>query len=230
MGRQPFAPFRKRHPGGAMDVGTHSLRKRPELESIIANCLMAWPPAEAEMALILAQLLGSFESEAALAVYHSLRRSSAQRDAISEAARHTLDNRSRELLSVILAVHKSIEDDRNDLTHGHFGTYSNLLDGILWMGTKAYVDLKTRLELANQVFTDELREETYERMYFYKKDDLERIFESIKEIASIWSDFQKYLRASPALRDALYDLLCARPRILQELENPRRKNTPQAPV
>jgi hypothetical protein len=229
MGRQPFAPFRKRNPGGSLDVGTHALRQRPELESIIANCLMAWPPAEAEMALILAHLLGAGESEAALAVFHSLRRSSAQRDAISEAARFTLDDRSRELLNAILAIHKSIEDDRNDLTHGNFGTYSKLPDGILWMGTKAYVDLKTRLELANQVFTDELREETYERMFFYIKDDLERIFANIKEIAAIWNDFQKYLRSQPPLRDAIYGLLCAKPRILQELENQRRKKMPPIP-
>src|ERR1700686_5445893 len=91
MSRQPLAPFVERNPSGHYNVGTHALGLRPELELIIAECLMAWPPAEAEMALILAQLLGASESEAALVVFQSLRRSSAQREAISEAARVTLD-------------------------------------------------------------------------------------------------------------------------------------------
>jgi hypothetical protein len=159
MPRQPLLPILKKQPGGAFDIGTHALGHRPELESIIGECLMAWPPAEAEMALVLAVLLGAKESEAALAVFHTLRRSSAQREAISEAARVVLGEEDRELLAAILAVHKATEDDRNDLTHGHFGTYSYLASGIIWMATKDYVDFKTRVHLINQTFDRKFTEE-----------------------------------------------------------------------
>jgi hypothetical protein len=142
MPRQPLAPFIERNPGGRFDVGTHAIRQRPDLELLVANCLMAWPPTEAEMALLLAHLLGVDQSVAALAVFHSLRRSSAQRDAISEAARVTLNGADQELLSAIFNAHKSVEGERNALTHGHFGIYSNLQDGIIWMDTKTYVALK----------------------------------------------------------------------------------------
>jgi hypothetical protein len=229
MGRQPLLPFVERNPGGRFDVGTHALGERPDLESIIAKCLMAWPPAEAEMALVLAQLLGASESEATLAVFHSLRRSSAQREAISEAARITLSDEGRTLLAAIMAIHKAIEDDRNDLTHGHFGIYTNLQDGIIWMGTKAYVDFKTRMELANEVMSEATRKALYSQMFFYKEPDLIRIFKNIKEIADTWHLFIRYLRARNEPRAELYRQLCERPRIRQELDRPNRGTNPQFP-
>jgi hypothetical protein len=51
---------------------------------------MSWAPVEAEMALLLGHLLKA-DNAAALAVFQSLRRSSAQREAISEAARFALN-------------------------------------------------------------------------------------------------------------------------------------------
>ena len=228
MPRRPLLPFVTRNPGGRFEVGTHAFGQRPELETVIAACLMSWPPAEAEMALVLAQLLGASESEAVLAVFHSLRRSSAQRDAISEAARVTLGDDDQKLLTAIMAVHKATETHRNDLTHGHFGIYTNLIDGIVWMGTKAYVDFKARMELANQTMTSEIRDALYSGMSFYKKPDLDRILKDIKDIADIWHAFTRYLRSRPPQRAELYRQLCARPRIRQELDRLGRETDPQA--
>lgn len=228
MPRQPILPALRRQRGGQFDVGTHALRQRPRLESLIANCLMAWPPTEAEMALLLGHLLGAQQSEAALAVFQSLRRSTAQRDAISEAARIVLNASDRELLNAILNVHKSIESERNALTHGHFGIYTLLPDALVWMETKTYVDIKARIELVHQVQTDEVLEKFYSAVYFYTEPDLETIFSDIKDIADIWSKFISYLRSSPAPRAELCRQLCDRPRIAQELEKLRREKTPPA--
>src|SRR5215467_2958722 len=120
MPRQPLLPFVKSHGRGQIDVGTHCLRTRPELEAVIGNCLMAWPPVEAEMALVLVGLLGVRESEATLALRHTLWGSSVQYEAITEAARYTLDDRGRRLLNALLANHEIAEEDRADLAHGHF--------------------------------------------------------------------------------------------------------------
>jgi hypothetical protein len=223
MPRQPLLPFIRQNPGGRFEIGTHAIRQRPELDSLIANCLMAWPPAEAEMAILLAHLLGADESEAVLAVFHSLRRSSAQRDAISEAAQITLNSTDRELLSAIMNVHKSIESERNAITHGHFGIYTNLADGLVWMETKAYVDFKARMQLANQPFTNEIKDALYSQLYVYKKPDLEKIFTEIKMIADIWSVFISYLRAQLPQRAELYRRLCDQKHIHQELEILRRE-------
>ena len=184
------------------------------------------------MALVLAQLLGASESEAVLAVFHSLRRSSAQREAISEAARVALanDDDARTLLAAILAVHKSIEEDRNDLTHGHFGIYTELIDGIVWMSTKPYVDFKTRMELGHQLLTEAARDALYFSMFFYKQPDLERILVSIREIADVWRTFTLYLRSHQPRRAELYRLLCDRPRIRQELDRRNRETNPPTPL
>lgn len=230
MPRQPFLPILRGMPGGQFDIGTHALGQRPEMELLVSHCLMAWPPTEAEMALLLAHLLGVTASEPVLAVFHSLRRSSAQRDAISEAGRAVLDPIDRELLSAILNVHKSIESERNALTHGHFGIYTNLADGILWMETKAYVDFKARMELQYQPFTDDVRDALYSTLSVYRKPDLETIFADIKEIADIWHKFIAYLRAgSPPQHAELYRQLCDRRHIRPELEKLRRERTPPTP-
>jgi hypothetical protein len=190
---------------------------------------MAWPPAEAEMALLLAQILGVPTSEPVLAVFHSLRRSSAQRDAISEAARTVLNENDRELLSAILNVHKSIEAERNALTHGHFGIYTSLDDGLVWMDTKAYVDFKARMEIAKQLFTREVQSALQSKLFVYRKQDLETILGDIKEIADIWGRFTAYLRTvEPAPRAELYRQLCDRRHIRPELAKLRREKTPQA--
>ena len=47
-----------------------------------------------------------------------------------EAARAALSETDNELIVAILDVHKSIEKERNALTHGHLGVYSELEDGI----------------------------------------------------------------------------------------------------
>jgi hypothetical protein len=228
MPRQPLSPFVKRNPGGQFDVGTHALGLRPELEALVAHCLMAWPPAEAEMALALAHLLGVDQSEAVLNVFHSLRRSSAQRDAISEAARAVLPDIDRELLSAILNAHKAVEAERNALTHGHFGVYSLLADGIVWMDTKSYVDFKAKMELQQQVFSNQIRDDFYSKIYFYRQLDLQKIFEDIKDIADIWHKFVSYLRARSPLRAELYLQLCDRSRIQPELEKLRREKNQSA--
>lgn len=230
MARQPFLPFLLSNRNGQFNVGTHALQQRPEIELLIASCLMAWPPTEAEMALLLAHLLGAAQSEAALAVFQSLRRSSAQRAAISEAARITLSDVDQGLLSAILRAHKAIEADRNDLTHGHFGTYSLLTDGVVWMDTKAYVDTKVRGELGHQVMTQEFLMAMYRKVYIYKAADVQKIFDDIKDIADIWHTFIQYLRqhADATTAGRLYRQLCSRPRIAQALEFLRRGNSPPA--
>jgi hypothetical protein len=231
MPRQPFLPFILLNRGGSLDVGTHAMGQRPDIELLIANCLMAWPHAEAQMAVLLAYLLGVQESEAVLAVFHSLRRSSAQRDAISEAARSTISDTDQELLSAILNAHKRIESERNALTHGHFGIYSLLTDGIVWMDTKTFADIKARVDLAHQAASQHFLEQIYGRTFIYKADDISRSFEDIKDIADIWDKFIQYLRhrATLPLSARLYRQLCDRPRIAQEMAALRRRKTPPDP-
>lgn len=232
MPRQPFLPFLLNNRDGQFNVGPQALQQRPEIELLIANCMMAWPPTEAEMAMLLAHLLGAEQSEAALAVFQSLRRSSAQKEAIREAAAVTLSDADQELLNAIIAAHSAIEKQRNALAHGHFGTYSLLTDGVVWMETKSFLDTKIKGELGHQTMTAEFLTEMYSNVSIYKAPDVAAIFEDIKDIADIWNKFIHYLRVhqSLPLSTGLYRQLCERPRIALELAKHRRGNSPPTPL
>jgi hypothetical protein len=107
MPRQPFLQATGNARAGNLDIGPTGLGKRPELEAIVAHCIIAWPTVEVEMAMILGHLIGA-KDNATLAVFHHLRRSSAQREAILEAAKTVLNETDLELLSAFLNVHRSI--------------------------------------------------------------------------------------------------------------------------
>ena len=112
MPRQSYLKITGPNKAANLDIGPNSLGKHPELEAIMGRCIMAWPSVEVEMAMILGHLIGAKDT-AALAVFNQLRRSSAQRDAIMEAAKIILDASSLELLTAFLNVYKS--RDREEL-------------------------------------------------------------------------------------------------------------------
>jgi hypothetical protein len=228
MPRQPFAQLRNKYPNGNINIGTQAIGERPELEAIVGKCLMAWPIAESELGLTLGQLLG-IGSEAALAVFSTLRRSTAQREAVFAAAGVALNETDLKLLTAMLDVYKSVEAERNALSHGHFGTYDKLPDAVLWMTSVDYVQLKAKLHLANMVFTDEMKFDLFSRIWVYRNDDLTKIYEDILYCAAMWPEAINWLRSRPPQRDGLYRQLSDQTRIAQALTKPRRENPREAP-
>jgi hypothetical protein len=228
MPRQPFAPIRRKYPGGNIQIGASAIGQLPEFETVIAQCLMSWPVVESEMALLLGQLLG-INSEAALAVFETLRRSTAQRDAISAAAAIVLDSQDLELLTAMLDVHKSIEAERNSLAHGHFGIFDKKPDILLWITARDYILLKAKLHLAHVVATTALMDDFASRLSFFRLDDLRKIFESIDYCGHMWPMGVNWLRTRQPQRDQLFRQLCDQPRIAQALATLRQKNSPATP-
>lgn len=232
MPRQPYLSIVPLSKGTAIDVGSKSIGQRPELETIIGNCLLVWPHVEAEMALLLGQLLGA-ENAAALAVFRAIRHSRTQREAISEAAAVAVSAVDQELITAILNVHKSIELERNALTHGHFGTSSKITDGILWMNTNDYVAIRARITIAKDSALDDARySDLLSRIWVYRSSDLKTIFEDMKELADIWYNLIVFLQTDSGsqLRADRYRVLCDRPHVAQELVKLRREKTPPTPA
>ena len=228
MPRQPFKPYADRHPGGRVEIGTQAFSKRPELFALVGKCLIAWSHVEAEMALLLGQILGA-PNAAALAVFQTLRRSLAQRDAISEAAKASpLNEADQKLLTAILAVHKAIEAERNALAHGHLGIYTQMEDGIVWMTTADYIAFKSLIVLVgDRNFDEAKRNMLFSSLSYYRQPDLETILEDIDDLGWIWSDLIRYLQQErPQPRAQLYHQLCGRSRIAQELAKLRREKPP----
>jgi hypothetical protein len=225
MPRKPFLSIRQSIPrGGTIEIGAPSVGNRPELEKLIANCIMVFSIAEAEMSLMLGQLLGT-DNDAALAVFQTLRRASNQRDAIAAAADSALPNEEdQKLVTALLDVHKSVESDRTALAHGNFGTIDTLPEALLWMTTKDYVHLKTRLNLRNEVLTEEIKNGFYASLSYYEKPDLEAILEDTKMCAAMWPDAIQWLRAHGPSRAELFRRLADQPRIAEALKKSRREN------
>jgi hypothetical protein len=228
MPRQSYLKIVGRAKAGEIDIGPNGLGKHPEIELIIGRCIMAWSSVEIEMAMILGHLIGAKDA-AAIAVFSQLRRSSAQRDAIMEAARIVLNAIDLELLTAFLNVHKAIETERNSLAHGHFGTSSLIKDGLLWMNNSDYVFVKSNMALTpgkkpplNEILS---------KIYVYRIGDLTKIYEDICWMISGWYDFLEYLSGNiEAAHDQQYRQLCDRPRIAQELVLLRQKNNSRAPT
>ena len=99
MGRNPFWPILERTPEPNLRFGQLEFRgKRPELEALVGECLMAWPQVDAELGLFFGQL--AMPSAPMIAVFQALRRSSNQREAIATAADITLKDGRRSASSL----------------------------------------------------------------------------------------------------------------------------------
>jgi hypothetical protein len=228
MPRQPFLKVVPRPRGGKYDLGTNCIGQRPELEKLYSACVMLWPFIEAEMAVLLGQLLGA-DNPPALAVFQSLRRSSSQREAIGEAAKVSLNEADRELVGAVLNIHKSTEAERNALVHGHFGTTTHLPDALIWQNTSDYVTFRASFVIPTEPTWSAAKHlEMLSTIWVYRKNDLEMIYADIKELSHIWHELTQYLRLAKDQQERAeaYRRLCDQSRVAQELENIRRKNNP----
>ena len=119
-------------PDAVIGLDLAALAERPEHAALIAQSCAAWSYVEAEMAVLLGVLLGA-NSDAAIAVYQTLRRRAARVDAIKAAAQIVLNSKENELLGAVLLVHQSAEAERNALAHGCFIALDSLPDVIVWV-------------------------------------------------------------------------------------------------
>jgi hypothetical protein len=210
-----------------LTIGPDFIGKRPELELAVVHCVMAWSHLETYIAIVLGFLLKA-ENEAALAVFHSLRRSSSQYSAVRAAADAVLNERDCELLTALIRITQSIESARNDLVHGHFGYIKGISDGITWMNTNDYVHFVVQGHLYHRVMTDEVRRELYSKISIYKLKDLQAIRSDIDDVTRIWFEFLEYLRlpgqrADKSLIDARYQKLSTESRMIPVLQNLRNR-------
>jgi len=234
MPRQPFWPLFSKNPKAQTVIGASAIGKRPTLETIIGQCLLMWPTVEAEMALLLVQILGA-QSDAAIAVFQVLRRATGQREALIAAIENNLDLEpiERELLFVMIDDHKSIESDWNALAHGHIGFSEACPDIILWTISENYISYKSHFHLHDALLSAESKNEFIERGFFYRDTDLKSILESINYANYMWVEAINWLRVFGPQREKLYRQLFDQPRIAQAIEIRRQKNTrstqPQSP-
>src|SRR5277367_3071631 len=150
MARQPFL----RHPAiiqalraspksEPFKLGTGVRMQRPDHIALIGACLTLWPDVDTEFAMLLATLTRA-NSSAMVSVYSVLRRATGKYDALEAAANTALDKSGVEIIKAILSVTQSLEVERNDFAHGHWGISDLIPDAILWIDGKFTIDYHIR--------------------------------------------------------------------------------------
>lgn len=192
MARQPFLPAFE-HLQYA--VGALVLNNRPELTSAIGSCIAIWSQVDNEMGNLFGILLGT-DSEAALEVFLSLRRSANQRDALKSAAKYKLVGEDNQFFEALMIVYASLEKERNCLAHGCFGVAANDPSVLLWIDIKDHVhfqtDILARLDRGDSIPDPHKR--LKEHMYVYRKCDLAGIQEDMEQCWNAARHFNAYIR------------------------------------
>ena len=110
--------------------GPHLIDDAKECTRLIGCCLASWADVQVQLSTLLSVLLKS-HSDAAFAVYLTLRTARERVEMIEAAAKVTLIGRDLELFEAMILALKSVEKERNDLAHGIFGYYPKLGDALL---------------------------------------------------------------------------------------------------
>ena len=193
MPRQPYLPHFA-HLNYA--VGAQVLENRPDLCAAIGKCIAIWGQVDNEMGNLLGLLLGT-DSDAALEVFLSLRRSSGQKDALHAASKHKLKDDDLATFKALMRVYSAVEAERNALAHGCFGISDDDPTVLYW------VDIKDHVQFQVEVLSDESRGKISgdrharlkQNMFVYRLPDLHALYEQMKEFWWAIFYFNGYLRA-----------------------------------
>jgi hypothetical protein len=205
-------------PGASYYINQNCLADRPEIAAIIARCIATWSLVEVELSLILAALLDT-RSEAAVAVFMSLRQANVQREAIKGAGSASLHGVDLELLQVALRLHGTTVDERNDLAHGIFGVISTETEKLIWCRAAKFAAWMTRANQTawNLEFDPDPHAPLREELFIYTKADLEALFAEISFVFDVVSRVHMMLSPIEASSEWGRDWLLAQPRVQGEL-------------
>lgn len=186
MPRQPFLPTYAH-----LDyvVGALTLKDRPEFSSAIGRCIALWSYADNEMGNLFGILLGT-QSDAALEVFLTLRRSSSQIEALKSAAKFKLANEELQTFNAILARYTSLEKQRSSLAHGCFGVCSD--PSIL-----LYIELKHHVHFQTEALSKNLadpHEKLKAKLCVYRLTDLQALYDEMEQFWNASRHFNGYLR------------------------------------
>jgi hypothetical protein len=194
----PRKPLPKHLYGRPLNLDFDAISARPEQAALIGRCVAVWSIIEAEMAVLLGVLLKS-DTEAAIAVYLTIRRATARIDAINAACRATLNARDIELIDAVLIEHQSCEAERNALAHGYFGSTNELPDAVLWIDNTKASHFMVEFVLSSErcVFRriGDSRAKMSNNMFYYTSKDLNLIIRQFIRLGVILRDVMMYLRA-----------------------------------
>ena len=124
----------REHPDNrpAISFGKLWIKSKPEHCRVIGECLMAWTEIDMYLGVLLAVIMQA-NTDTTIAVFSTIRRSSARNEAIEKAASHALHYTDYQLVKALLMYVSTVEKARNDLAHGFWGISHEIEDGLAWI-------------------------------------------------------------------------------------------------
>lgn len=214
MARKPFLPTYK---GQNWSIGMGVIRQRPDMLLLIADAITMWPFIEHYMAMSLGLLLGS-NTEAALAVFATLRTGRNQRDAITAAAEARLNTGDQELVAACLSAFRTAEKIRNDLAHGNWGVLGSIPTALIWVEAKHHAPWNTAV--ITNVEAPPTHGDLEKHFYVYTDADLREQIAKLEEAMAIARNLFEFFKRGPdsSLADPLRELLSSAPPVRQALD------------
>jgi hypothetical protein len=224
MPRKPFHQFYKA--GMAYLIGPGRINDRPELASLVGQCVAMWSDVELQMALLLGAILKT-NSDAAVALFLAIKTSRTQRDALSTVARLLLIGHDLDAFEALLIVYASLEKQRNALAHGLFGISDAIPDAILWSDTQDHANFLINVylhEYKGKPLPDP-HEKLRSDMFVYTRKDLEDLLRDLTELQKAAFHFHCHHQPRESKpQNHLKDMLVI-PSIQEALQAVRQKRT-----
>ena len=122
-----------------------------------------------QAALILGALLKA-NTDAAVAVFLSLRNSKTRRDALNAAADAMLKGEERDTFGAVFLFAGTVEKERNALAHGIWGYSADIPDAVLWtpLDAHAHFLIQTYKRDAARTHTSDPHTDLKRAMFVYK--------------------------------------------------------------
>jgi hypothetical protein len=223
MPRQPLLYVRS---NAKYRFAANSLEERPELAGLIAQCISIWSNVEAHLAALLSAIMKA-DTAIASAVFLSIRNSRAQREALGAAAQIGLTGRELEMFEAIGIIYQTLDAQRTDLAHGIFAVSDDMPDAILWIESAHFT--RHNLEMWKEISTKPPQlgapatdEAVKDDLFVYRKDDLTKLRDEIKEFWLAVFLFHFYLKMrrpaeESAINEAQFQKLYTLPQIQRAL-------------
>jgi hypothetical protein len=171
----------------------------------IRDCAVpaTWSQVEVELTLTLAAILDS-RTDAGVAVYLSIRASSAQRDALCSAALTSLVGDELRAFNAVMSLRQSLVRDRNDLAHGIFGVMPDHPNSLIWISAAKHAAWLTRANQRawNLEFDPDPHSPLIRELIIYTLDDLLELKTKFVELFNTTPQLRLLLAPIPGLPKA----------------------------
>ena len=183
-------------------MGSELIEQLPEVAQWVGRIAINWSGVELQFALALGSMLG-VESEAAVALFLSLRNHRAQRDGLKAAGRKSLSEGDWSMFEALLDVHSELDKQRNDVVHGVWGRSEATPDGIIWSSLQDHANMTINAyhREADRPSYEEVTTHITKDFFVVRYRDLEELNAAIRSLARAVGNFHGYLRYAISPRE-----------------------------